>query len=48
LFTILISRKSAKFIKKLDKKLQRRILEILEVLRYNPIPFRKYKEARRI
>jgi len=42
LFNVLISNQARKFIKKLDNKRQERILEVLETLKSNPMPFRVY------
>jgi len=42
LFNVLISNQARKFIKKLDNKRRERILEVLETLKSNPMPFRIY------
>ncbi len=42
MFEVLVGRKSQKFVKTLDKKKRLRIIEILEILQINPLPFKLY------
>lgn len=42
MFSVLVSKRAKKFLKKLDRKRQKKIIDVLETLQLNPIPFRLY------
>ena len=42
MFKILVSKQAKKFIKRLDRKRQKKIINVLDTLQTNPLPFRIY------
>jgi len=42
LFKVLVSKQAKRFIKRLDRKRQKKIIDVLDTLQSNPLPFRIY------